>query len=165
MGSTAIFERLGDSRAYALVRDHFDILEEVVAAHHGAIVKTIGDAIMATFDVSTEGIEALVAVQEAFKDFNARRGEPPELTIKVGAHRGPCIAVTSNERLDYFGRTINIAARVQNLSEGGDVLLSNSLHQEPGVADVFAGTGWRALPFEASLKGIADEFPVVRLQR
>jgi len=164
-GSTALYERLGDSRAYALIKEHFRIMTRVIRAHRGAIVKTIGDAVMATFLTQQDAIASVFAMQQAFDAFNAQAQTRQEIVIKVGVHAGPCIAVTSNDRLDYFGRTVNIAARVQSLSQGGDIVVSRSLAEEAGIRDAIGAAGWRSRPFEAELKGIEGSYPVVELTR
>src|SRR6185312_3715437 len=88
-GSTALYDRVGDIKAYDLVREHFDLLNKIVAAEEGAVVKTIGG-------VGHDG-----------KD----EGQGEDLLLKIGIHEGPCLAVMLNDRQDYFGQTVNIAAR------------------------------------------------------
>ncbi len=163
-GSTALYERLGDSDAYYLVKEHFKILTDVVREHNGAVVKTIGDAVMATFMVSAEAVRALFAMQAAFEAFNVEEKIPEgHIIIKVGAHRGPCIAVTSNELMDYFGRTVNIAARVQGLSTGGDIIMTDSLYAEPEVCPIVDASGWNLRHFPATLRGLENEYDLVHL--
>ncbi|HEY84800.1 MAG TPA: adenylate/guanylate cyclase domain-containing protein, partial [Chloroflexi bacterium] len=163
-GSTALYERLGDSDAYFLVKEHFKILTQRVRKHNGAVVKTIGDAVMATFMVSADAIEALFDMQQAFDEFNAREQTRDDIIIKVGAHRGPCIAVTSNDRLDYFGRTVNIAARVQGLSSGQDIVFTKSFYDEPPVQEIVDSNAWQARHFQAALRGIEDRLDIVHLR-
>lgn len=163
-GSTALYERLGDSDAYYLVKEHFRILTDVVRQHHGAVVKTIGDAVMATFMVSADAMRALLAMQAAFEAFDVQEKIPEgHIIIKVGGHRGPCIAVSSNDRLDYFGRTVNVAARVQGLSTGRDIMLTRSFYDEPAVCDIVAGSGWQTRHFQAELRGIEAQHELVHL--
>ncbi|HNT77429.1 MAG TPA: DUF5939 domain-containing protein [Anaerolineae bacterium] len=163
-GSTALYERLGDSDAYYLVKEHFRILTDVVRKHNGAVVKTIGDAVMATFMVSSDAMHALLAMQAAFEAFDVQEKIPEgHIIIKVGGHRGPCIAVNSNDRLDYFGRTVNIAARVQGLSTGRDIMLTRSFYEEPSVSDIVTGSDWQVRHFKAELRGIEAQYDLVHL--
>ena len=111
-GSTALYDRVGDLAAYDLVREHFRVLNEIVASEAGAVVKTIGDAVMATFPTPDRALAAALRMRESVRDI--RDGD---LLIKIGIHEGPCLAVTLNDRLDYFGQTVNIAARVQGLAD------------------------------------------------
>jgi class 3 adenylate cyclase len=150
--STELYERIGDGPAYHLVRDHFAFLAEAVRRHNGTLVKTIGDAVMAAFADPAEAVEAALQVQAKVRDFNAAHGTDA-VTIKIGLHGGPCIAVTMNDRLDYFGSTVNTAARLQGQSAGGDVVLSESLAEDPAVDSLLAG-GPGAIE-EARLKGLA----------
>jgi hypothetical protein len=107
-GSTELYERVGDLAAFDLVRAHFRILHDVVASEAGAIVKTIGDAVMATFPTPDRALAAALRMREAMRELNAQRaGE--DLLLKIGIHEGPCLAVMLNDRQDYFGQTVNIA--------------------------------------------------------
>src|SRR6202795_2222123 len=114
-GSTALYERVGDLAAFDLVRAHFHALLEIISSEKGAVVKTIGDAVMATFIKPEHAIVAGMRMRAAMAALNAQRGTE-DLIVKIGIHEGPCLAVMLNERQDYFGQTVNIAARVQGLS-------------------------------------------------
>ena len=120
-GSTELYERVGDLVAFDLVRAHFRVLNEIVAAEAGAVVKTIGDAVMATFPTPDRAVAAALRMREAMRALNDRRsGE--DLLLKIGIHEGPCLAVVLNDRQDYFGTTVNIAARVQALADSRMIL-------------------------------------------
>ena len=131
-GSTMLYDTIGDSPAYARVRDHFDVMKAIIAEQHGALVKTIGDAVMAVFPSAEDAVEAALAIQHEFIAGQVARGDPA-LHVKLGLHRGPCIAVNANDLLDYFGSTVNIAARVQNESIGGDIVVTPEILGDPGV--------------------------------
>jgi class 3 adenylate cyclase len=82
----------------------------------------------------------------------AIQSRPPEgLAIKLGLHSGPCVAVTLNGRLDYFGSTVNLAARLESLSRGGDIVLSDRLASDPAVLAVISSLHY--LVESAELKG------------
>jgi class 3 adenylate cyclase len=131
-GSTAFYNRVGDATAYRLVRRHFEFLARIVREHNGTIVKTIGDAVMAAFTEPPDAVRAAQAVQTGVKAFNATSGYQ-DILIKLGLHVGRCVAVTLNGRLDYFGSTVNMAARLQGESHGGDIVLSEELVADPAV--------------------------------
>jgi class 3 adenylate cyclase len=137
-GSTSFYERVGDARAYQLVRDHFAFLASLIREQNGAIIKTIGDAVMAAFSEPAGAVRAAIAIQREVTTFNARHGDNA-IAIKLGLHKGPCIAVTLNDRLDYFGSTVNLAARLQGQSRGGDIVLSGDLADDPAVRAVLSG--------------------------
>lgn len=159
-GSTALYERVGDLRAYDLVRKHFAVLRSIAAAQGGAIVKTIGDAVMASFAEPIHAMRAAILMNRAIAELREA-----DLLLKIGLHTGPCIAVELNERLDYFGRTVNIAARVQGLARAGEVVCTADVFESPGVASAVAAAELDATRAKAPLKGIAGEVPVVRMVR
>jgi len=159
-GSTALYERVGDAGAYRLVREHFAFLAETVRRHDGAIVKTIGDAVMAAFGDPAKAVRAAIAIQSRVEGFNARHG-PESIAIKLGLHQGPCIAVTLNDRLDYFGTTVNLAARLQGESRGGDIVISEALAADPVVATLLAPLGARHE--SAEVRGFAQPVPFRRI--
>ena len=129
-GSTELYERVGDIVAYDLVREHFRVLNEIVASEAGAVVKTIGDAVMATFPSPDRALAAAIACASRC----ALQALKKDLLIKIGIHEGPCLAVTLNDRLDYFGQTVNIAARVQGLAHERAIFATKPVVEHPQVA-------------------------------
>ena len=87
----------------------------------------------------------------------------PGIILKIGAHCGPSIAVTLNDNLDYFGQTVNVAARVQSLAEAGQVCISEALYSAPGVSDLLAGRD--VVAFDAPLRGVEGDATVYRIMR
>jgi adenylate cyclase len=162
-GSTEMYERLGDAQAFALVKEHFYILQRLVREHGGGIVKTIGDAIMAVFTDPREALRTAIEMIEAFDDLETAKKLKNAIIIKVGIHHGPCIAVTLNERIDYFGTTVNIAARVQGLSDGRDVMASGAIFSESDASEYLRSKGWASEPFTTSLKGLKASYQVHKL--
>ena len=160
--STQIYDNIGDSPAYARVRDHFTILRGIIAQHNGALIKTIGDAVMAVFRSSDDALRAALAIQQDFKNGPIARSNP-QLSVKLGMHAGPCIAVNANGVLDYFGSTVNIAARVQSESVGGDIVLTDTIMQAPGTAIILSGITYAQEQFERDLKGISRRFTLFRV--
>jgi adenylate cyclase len=164
-GSTELYERLGDAKAFALVKEHFHIMERIVRENNGGIVKTIGDAVMAVFVDPRDALHSAVEMIDAFDDLETARKLKNSIIIKVGVHHGPCIAVTLNERLDYFGTTVNIAARVQGLSDGRDIMASQALFAESDAAPYLASRSWVDAPFVTSLKGLKASYQVHKMNR
>ena len=159
-GSTALYEHLGDLNAYALVREHFALLDAVAQRHAGAIVKTIGDAVMAAFSRPVDAVAAALQMLQGIGQFNFER-EQPAIILKMGAHCGPSIAVTLNENLDYFGQTVNIAARVQSFADAGEICLTEALYTAPGVRELL--TGHDVEEFDAPLRGVEGNARVYRI--
>ena len=167
-GSTALYAQKGDPRAYRLVREHFDVLFAAVRAEHGAVVKTIGDSVMASFVAPANALRAALAMQRGIAAFNRRNALAPDeaLLLKLGLHAGPCIAVTMNGRVDYFGSAVNIAARVEGLATGGDIILTDAVYADPDAARVLAQTstaGGALISSTARLRGLPDPILVHRL--
>ncbi|HKI98684.1 MAG TPA: DUF5939 domain-containing protein [bacterium] len=163
-GSTALYEHVGDAPAYGRVHRHFDFLIGCFKHHEGGIVKTIGDAVMASFPSPGDALRAALEVQQRIGAFNAELAPAEPIVIKIGLHHGPAIAVNANGQMDYFGRTVNIAARIQGLSEGDDIVLSEALWAESAIQAVLAGVPVEAQGFRAALKGIEGETALVRLR-
>jgi class 3 adenylate cyclase len=161
--STELYERVGDLVAYDLVQKHFRVLTDVVRGNGGAVVKTIGDAIMATFPTPERGLGAALGMRDAMVAFN-QSTEKEDLLVKIGLHAGPCLAVTLNDRLDYFGSTVNIAARVQGLADAQTILTTDPVVAHAGVQEMLASRHLHAAPQRAQLKGIADEMTVYELR-
>jgi len=164
-GSTELYERLGDAAAYNLVRGHFAYLGSIVRDNNGAVVKTIGDAVMAAFGDPADAVRAAVDIQRRIGEFNAAHraegGAAEAIVVKLGIHRGACIVVNLNERLDYFGSTVNLAARLQGQSRGADLVLSTDIAEDPEVVQLL-----NALPHReesAVLRGFAREIPFRRV--
>jgi class 3 adenylate cyclase len=163
-GSTALYERIGDAAAYALVRDHFVLLMDAVRTYRGAVVKTIGDAVMAAFTSGEDALRAALAIQKRVHDFNMTKMEGREdVIVKLGIHQGPAIAVNSNDKLDYFGTTVNVAARVQNESAGGDVVVSRSIYGLKDALGILERRRCRWEPFDVVLKGLSETFQLWRV--
>lgn len=163
-GSTALYQAIGDASAYHLVREHFAVLATAIRDHEGAIVKTIGDAVMAAFVSPAQAVAAALDIQTRIAAFNRQPGTGqthPPLVIKLGIHAGPTIAVTLNDRLDYFGSTVNMAARLQGESRGGEIVLSPEIAEDPAIAPLLAGRDVR--PDQAALKGYDQAIRFFRL--
>jgi class 3 adenylate cyclase len=159
--STRLYWEVRDAPAFGHVMNHFDVIRDVV----GGIVKTIGDAVMAAFHHPAAALRAALLAQ-------ARLGETgeaaPAFPLRVGVHAGPCIAVTLNDRLDYFGSMVNLAARLEGLSTGRDVVVSDVVATDPEVLAWLAtqGDALSIERFETTIKGFdAERFAVCRIRR
>jgi class 3 adenylate cyclase len=161
-GSTALYERVGDLAAFDLVRAHFHALLEIISSEKGAVVKTIGDAVMATFIRPEHAIVAGLRMRAAMDKLNAERGRD-DLVVKIGIHEGPCLAVMLNERQDYFGQTVNIAARVQGLSTSQAIHITGPVIDAPAVAALLDKESIVPIQKQAALRGIADKIVVYEI--
>ena len=159
--STRLYRQIGDAPAFGRVREHFVILERAVAAQGGSIVKTMGDSVMAAFNHPAAALRAIRAAQAQISLNNKQ-----PLWIKAGIHRGPCIVVNLNERLDYFGSTVNIAARLPGFSQGGEVIFSTPVYNDPEVSAFLKENivGSAAAYFRETIKGYDESFDLWRLK-
>jgi class 3 adenylate cyclase len=161
-GSTELYERVGDLVAFDLVKEHFQVLQDIIAAEAGAVVKTIGDAVMATFATPERALAAALRMREAISGLGRERRHE-DLLIKMGLHEGPCLAVNLNDRQDYFGQTVNIASRVQGLAASRSILATRNVVGNPKAAALLATGGYAVTPRLAALRGIADEMAVYEI--
>ncbi|HXQ53183.1 MAG TPA: adenylate/guanylate cyclase domain-containing protein [Stellaceae bacterium] len=154
-GSTDLYERVGDLVAFDIVQEHFRLLHEIVASEAGAVVKTIGDAVMATFPTPDRAVAAALRMRGAMSALAAQH-KIPDLLLKIGIHEGPCLAVVLNERQDYFGQTVNIAARVQGLAASRAILATSPVVENAQTARLLDAGGLKPVSQRAALRGVAD---------
>lgn len=163
LGSTIFYEEVGDAHAYGQVRKHFDFLMQWIHQNNGSIVKTIGDAVMAVFERPEDGVKAALDIQFHLADFNRFIEQDQAIVIKIGIHTGPAIAVNSNDRMDYFGRNVNIAARVQGLSRGNDIAINSSCLEHPQVVELLEAADVTIKEYETALRGIERKQKVYQI--
>lgn len=164
LSSTAMYAREGDPKAYNRVRDHFEVLFQAADRNQGVTVKTIGDAVMASFVTSEDALQTAIDVHHDLDELNRRLGLSGDevLAIRLGTHAGPCISVTLNDQLDYFGATVNIASRVSHLSQGDDVVLTDEVLTDPKMRSAVVHHG-DLETFGAKLRGYEQNFKLQRL--
>ncbi len=162
--STALYEEIGDAPAYGRVGSHFDFLTRNIMEGGGAVVKTMGDAVMAVFLRPEDAVATAIKVQQQFREVAETLSDKGEVALKIGLHCGPVLAVNSNERLDYFGRTVNIAARAVGVSNGGDVILTGEVWNSDEVKALVERQKLRTQQFQTTLRGIEFSRELVRLQ-
>lgn len=126
-GSTALYTKAGDAAAFRLVDDHFDVLKKAIDDAGGTVVKTMGDAVMAAFIEPQACTRAAIACLRGFETFQKTHPNGAETGLKLGLFAGPCYVVTANESIDYFGQTVNCAARVQHLADSGEIVLEEEI--------------------------------------
>jgi class 3 adenylate cyclase len=160
--STQLYQQIGDLNAFALVREHYGVLNTAILNQHGAIVKTIGDAIMANFTQPVEAVEAALEMLRGLRRLN-QSSPHGGLILKIGIHRGAAIAVTLNNRIDYFGQTVNIASRVQGSAGGDEIYLTEEIHSTPGVLDLLQKQDCKIESVLLELKGIEGQVKIYKV--
>ncbi len=160
--STQLYQQIGDLNAYALVREHYGVLNTAILNQHGAIVKTIGDAIMANFNQPVEAVGAALEMLGGLRQLN-QSSQHGGLILKIGIHRGAAIAVTLNNRIDYFGQTVNIASRVQGSAGGDEIYLTEEIYSSPGVLDLLQKHDCKIESVLIELKGIEGQVKIYKV--
>lgn len=157
-GSTALYSKVGDAAAFGVVTDCLTYGRDIVERHGGVVIKTMGDAVMAAFPDPEAAVRAGAAMILEWDALRAGSELLRELDVKVGVFGGPCTVVSANGVLDYFGQTVNSAARVQHLAGPRELLVPEAI-----AAEVVAPEGTRyGEPFGARVKGIDDELVLRR---
>ena len=111
---------------------------------------------MATFATPDRALAAALRMREEMRRLNDERRKE-DLLLKIGIHEGPCLAVTLNDRQDYFGQTVNIAARVQGLCTSREILATQPVVSHPAASKLLAGSGTEAVARPPSpLRGVAE---------
>ncbi|CAA0127912.1 Uncharacterised protein [Mycolicibacterium vanbaalenii] len=141
-GSTERNESLGDRAWVKVLERHNDLIERRVAGHQGYVVKNQGDGFMIAFARPDEALRCCVSVQQAL------RAEPERydgIRVRIGAHAGSSVRRGD----DLFGRDVAMAARIADLADGGEILVSQALRDSVDDADVRFGD-----PIDVELKGL-----------
>jgi class 3 adenylate cyclase len=162
-GSTALYSAVGDAAAYAFIREHFDRLTACVERGGGAVVKTLGDSIMAVFPDEMDAVRAALDMQRDHRDHALLDERGARVGLKIGVFSGPCYAVTANGVLDYFGLTVNTAQRLESLAEAGDVLVSREIASGWTVGDLPEGARTCG-ELRVELRGVPEAVELTRLR-
>ncbi len=151
VGSTRYYELAGDSVAFARVWDHFRQAYEIVKARRGALIKTSGDAVLAAFLHPSDGLAAAVDLQTHFREGATASG----LRLRASLHVGPCLAVRLDSNIDYFGNTVNLAAKIQTMADAGQIAFTEAVHGDGGVQELLRERGLtaEAVPFHLKWSG------------
>jgi class 3 adenylate cyclase len=154
-GSAALYERLGDTATYQIMRQYFDAVSIAVAEHNGAVVKTSGADILGAFAGPADALRGLHAACAAMDELSEQVGLAGDdrLSLKVGLHVGPGLMVTLNQRLDYLGQTVNLAARLSALTPAGTLALSQAVLDDAAAKAAAAELG-RLRPLERQTGGL-----------
>ena len=124
-----MYAERGDGAAFQAVRKHFQKAFAIVRETKGAVIKTIGDAMMVTYDNPLAALQSALKLQEFFAPENPET----EVQLRISIHQGPCMAVRMDSRIDYFGNTVNIAAKLQALAEGQQIAMSETVFADREV--------------------------------
>jgi class 3 adenylate cyclase len=159
VGSTKFYEQEGDTVAFAEVRQHFLRTYEAVKNHNGAVVKTIGDAVMAAFVSPLDAMRAAVDLQRYFNGDNPGT----RLRLRVTLNSGSCLAVNLNSNIDYFGNTVNLAAKIQSIADAGQVGFTQSVLNDTEIVPFLKEQGLLLEKLDYETKWAKKIIPVYRV--
>jgi serine/threonine protein kinase/class 3 adenylate cyclase len=152
-GGDKLYTELGDARAFALIHEHLRQLDDRVRREGGAVVKAIGCGIVAAFNEAAAAVRAALALPKEVADPSLKR----RLSLRAGVHRGPAMAATINDHLDYFGTTAGTALMLPALVAGGELALTATVAADPQVAALLEERGAKLQVFEQMLLGTQAE--------
>jgi adenylate cyclase len=164
--STALYDSIGDGPAYGRVGRHFDFLIQHVTRNSGAVVKTMGDAVMAVFNSPEDATRAALEIQSGFSEFLGTVAQDGDVVmdLKIGLHHGPALVVNSNDRLDYFGRTVNIASRVASTAPQGYFVMTGDMWEFASVQRLLIEAQADLTRIETVLRGVDQKFALVQVK-
>jgi len=132
-GSTSAFEALGNERATQVVTRLTQLMGETCESHHGRVVKTLGDGVLALFERERDAVDAMVELQRTHRARIAQWPPHLRMQIKVGMANGEIVQVAG----DCFGEPVNLAARLCDLAAPGEIwatqALGDAVGRSPGV--------------------------------
>lgn len=155
VGSTRFYEEAGDAQAFGTLRRYFQTIYHEARRENGAIVKTIGDGAMLVFADPAGAMRAAIGFLRKFGGGSHQ--------IRVTLNSGKCLAVNLNTGIDYFGRTVNLAAKLQSQCSGQEILCTQEIMTFPGVKSALEknNLGAKADTFEHP--AFASKIPVSRI--
>lgn len=162
-GSTELYAQAGDAEAFRFVQAHFEVLTKAIEGRGGSVVKTMGDAVMAVFPDELAAIGGACDMLTAFERFRATDPLGPRTALKLGVHGGPGFVATANKVLDYFGQTVNVAARLQQEARPSEVVVAAPLADDAVRAGALRADQLHER-YQARLKGVDGPLEVVRVR-
>jgi class 3 adenylate cyclase len=149
-----LYQELGDARAFTLIHDHFQRVNECLSRHGGALVKTINEACVAVFTDPVAAVEAALSLAPALAEGKLTR----DLSLRVAVHRGSAMVATLNDHLDYFGATVRVAMQLPRFAPEGGVVMSQAIAADPGVALTLQSRRLHLTITPAELPGLPEGF-------
>ena len=149
VGSTRIYEVMGDLKARDMVLTCVDIMRSATEQHHGTVIKTIGDEIMATFPSADDALNAASHMQHDIRARAELKVEGQPIAIRIGGHFGPVVL----ENRDIFGAAVHTANRMTSQAKAGQIMVTGAMAQR-------LAPEWRSAVRQidvATLKGKSNE--------
>ncbi|HTL35113.1 MAG TPA: DUF5939 domain-containing protein [Kofleriaceae bacterium] len=161
VGSVELYNRVGDAKAFALVQEHWRDVAAIVQVRRGSVIKTLGDGVFAAFAELDDAVAAAIDIMAAAERLSAAHGLA--FAIRAGCHEGPCFIVRANERVDLFGSTVNLAARLSSVSGGQQLALIAA--NADSRRDALVAAGHDVERVTSTVKGLPGELAVALVTR
>lgn len=133
-GANALYQKLGDAAAFSRVRASLEATLDAVKLAGGAVVKTVGEGVLASFSVPARAVDAALRIMSVHES----RGNADSLSPTVAIHTGPAMAATMDDRLDYFGRTLQVLSNLVARAPIESIVLTRELLQQSDVQSLLA---------------------------
>ena len=149
VGSTQLYEQLGDVKARQMVGRCLDIMREATEANRGSVIKTMGDEVMSTFPTADDAMNAAKRMQEAISGDEELGHENGHVAIRIGCHFGPVV----QEHRDIFGSAVHTANRMTSQAKAKQIITTLSTVER-------LSPEWRSMARQidiATVRGKADE--------
>jgi class 3 adenylate cyclase len=145
----ALYEDLGDARAFNVVHEHFQRLGDAIRHGGGAVVKTMGESVLAVFSDVAAAVRTALELPHQLAGSEATR----PLSLRVGIHRGKMLATTLNDQLDYFGTTARQATAILQFAHGDELILTRAVASDPEVGALLNARGMEGVVVPTELAG------------
>ena len=123
VGSTRIYEVMGDLRARDMVLTCVEIMRSATEQNHGTVIKTIGDEILATFPTANDALNAASRMQHDICIHSELKVEGQPIAIRIGGHFGPVVL----ENRDIFGAAVHTANRMTSQAKAGQIMVTSAI--------------------------------------
>lgn len=151
--STELYSREGDTRAFSIMRKYFRLAHELAEKFNGAIIKTMGDAVLLSFN---DPMDAMKASINFIRKLDNPSTEIP-VSTRISINRGPCLAVNLNSSIDYFGQPVNITAKLQQYADAGEIVATNDFLSVDEVKHYLSARGFAfKRPMKAQVQGAGE---------
>ncbi len=151
VGSTTFFEQHGDVAGMIYVHKCIDMLSDVALKYAGTVCKTIGDAVMTSYEDPVKAVQGAIEMQRALDAYNETAPPDEQIRVRIGLNYGPGLIKDK----DVFGDAVNVAARIEAAAKGEQIFISASLEKEIREAKIPA----QKLP-DLAAKGKAEKVSI-----
>jgi adenylate cyclase len=145
-----------EARTLRLLDTHNQLIRQAVIAHHGTVIKTIGDAFLVDFPSVVHAVQCAQQIHAQFHAYNVDKEPPEQIHVRIGIHSGDIVQRDG----DVFGDGVNIASRLQGLAEPDSICISDVVYRDVATKLELGAVVSVGQP---KLKNIAQRFPVYML--